>query len=87
MEWSLDLALLLAIGLASLFVVPWFGWAGKRLALAFEPAAELAKLPLKRHDRARKSPRTVFVRRKCPPRSSALSEEANAPFRWNEMVG
>ncbi|MCP1309872.1 hypothetical protein [Paenibacillus tyrfis] len=87
MEWSFDLALLLALGLASLFVVPWFGWSGKQLTFAFEPAVELAKLPLKRHDRARKSPRTVFVRRKCPPRSSALSEEASAPFRWNEMVG
>lgn len=87
MEWSLDLALLLALWLASLFVVPWFGWTGKQLTFAFEPAVELAKLPLKHHDRARKSPRTVFVRRKCPPRSSALSEEASAPFRWNKMVG
>lgn len=70
MEWSMDLSvLMLVLGLSALLVLPRLESTSIRLPFGLSKPIDCA-LVLKSHNRALKSPRTVFVRRKRPPRSS-----------------
>ncbi|WP_201317928.1 MULTISPECIES: hypothetical protein [unclassified Paenibacillus] len=83
MEWSIDLTvLMLVLGLSALLVLPRPELAQVRLPYGLVQPVDCA-LVLKSHNRSLKSLRTVFVRRKRPPRSSECSD---SPCSRSESV-